>query len=44
MVDNAEKSIFKIVTPFDFSEVFVTVENEGDLKFPTGTEISRAKI
>jgi hypothetical protein len=44
LIENGEKSKFKTVTPFDFSEVFVTVENEGDLKFPTGSEISRTKI
>lgn len=44
MNDNAEKSSFKTVTPFDFSEVFITVENQGDLKFPTGVEISRTRI
>jgi uncharacterized lipoprotein YddW (UPF0748 family) len=44
MVDNAEKTTFKTVTPFDFNEVFITVENEGDLKYPTGIEISRTKI
>lgn len=44
IVSNAKKSSFKTVAPFDFSEVFITVENEGDLKAPTGTEISRTKI
>lgn len=44
MIDNAEKSTFKTVTPFDFSEVFITVEDQGDLKFPTGVEISRTRI
>lgn len=44
MNNNAKKSSFKTVTPFDFSEVFITVENDGDLKFPTGVEISRTRI
>ncbi|NCT09304.1 MAG: hypothetical protein GW772_04375 [Flavobacteriia bacterium] len=44
MNNNAKKSSFKTVTPFDFSEVFITVENDGNLKFPTGTEISRTRI
>lgn len=43
-VRNAKKSTFKTVTPFDFSEVFITVENQGDLMTPTGTEISRTKM
>lgn len=44
IVKNARKSVFKTVTPFDFKEVFITVENQGDLKAPTGKEISRTKI
>lgn len=44
IVDNGSKSKFKTVTPFDFSEVFITVENDGNLKYPTGAEISRTKI
>ena len=44
MIKNAKKSTFKTTTPFDFDEIFITVENQGDLKYPTGTEISRTKI
>jgi hypothetical protein len=44
LIENGKKSKFKTVTPFDFSEVFITVENEGDLKLPIGSEISRIKI
>ena len=43
-VKNAKKTEFKTVTPFDFDEVFITVENQGDLKYPAGREISRTKI
>ena len=43
-VRNAKKSTFKTTTPFDFNEIFITVENQGDLKYPTGTEISRTNI
>lgn len=43
-VDNGKKAKFKTVTPFEFNEVFITVENQGDLKYPTGQEISRTKI
>ncbi len=41
---NAKKATFKTTTPFDFNELFITVENQGDLKYPTGTEIARTKI
>jgi len=44
IIKNAKKSVFKTVTPFDFNEVFITVENQGNLKTPTGKEISRTKI
>jgi len=44
IIKNAKKSTFKTATPFDFDEVFITVENQGDLKSPTGREISRTKI
>ena len=44
IIKNAKKSNFKAVTPFDFNEVFITVENQGALKEPTGKEISRTKI
>lgn len=43
-IKNAKKSTFKTVTPFDFSEVFITVENQGNLLSPTGTEVSRTKM
>ncbi|PKQ43947.1 hypothetical protein [Confluentibacter flavum] len=44
IIDNAEKSTLKTVTPFDFNELFITVEDQGDLKYPTGTEVSRTRI
>ena len=43
-IRNVKKSTFKTVTPFDFKEIFITVENQGDLRYPTGIEISRTKI
>jgi hypothetical protein len=43
-VNNAQKTSFKTLTPFDFNEVFITVENQGDLTYPQGVEISRTKI
>lgn len=44
ILDNAEKSTFETVSPFNFNEVFITVEDQGDLKYPTGREITRVKI
>lgn len=44
IISNAKKSTFKTVTPFDFNEVFITVEDQGDLMSPTGAEISRTKM
>lgn len=43
-VENAKKTSFKTVTPFDFDEVVITVENQGDQLYPKGIEISRTKI
>jgi hypothetical protein len=43
-VENAEKTVFKTVTPFDFDEVFITIENQGDSNYPLGVEIARTKI
>lgn len=43
-VKNAEKTTFKTTTPFDFNEIFITVEQKGDVGYPTGAEISRTKF
>ena len=43
-VDKAEETTFKTVTPFDFDEVFITVEKQGNLEYPEGIEIARTKI
>jgi hypothetical protein len=43
-IRNAKKTSFKTLTPFDFNEVIITVENQGDLMYPAGTEISRTKM
>ena len=43
-VDNGEKVELEATTPFDFSAIFITVENEGNLHYPTGTEIARATV
>jgi len=38
---NAKKAVLKTVTPFNVKEIFITAEDQGDLTFPSGTEISR---
>lgn len=43
-IRNARKSTFKTSTPFDFNEIFITVEDQGDLSYPTGREVTRTKI
>lgn len=43
-VKNAEKTTFQSITAFDFYEIFITVEQQGDLDSPRGTELSRARI
>jgi hypothetical protein len=44
LVTNGGKATFKTTTAFDFDEVFITVENQSDLSYPTGVEISRTKF
>ena len=41
---NAQKAVLKTITPFNFSEVFITAEEKGNLTYPTGTEISRIRF
>jgi len=41
IVKNAKTSSLKSLTAFDFNEVFITVEEQGDIRYPQGTEISR---
>jgi hypothetical protein len=43
-VENAKKTTFETTTAFDFYEVFITVENQGNLNYPQGKEIGRIKI
>lgn len=40
-VENAQKSTLKTVTSFDFNEVFITAEEQGDVLAPAGIEITR---
>lgn len=38
---NAKKAVLKTVTPFNVREIFITAEEQGDLTYPAGIEISR---
>ncbi len=44
IVENGKENKFKTVTPFDFDEIFITVENQGDLQYPRGVEIARTRL
>ena len=39
--ENAKKVVLKAVTPFNVREIFITAEEQGNLSYPAGTEISR---
>lgn len=41
IIKNGKKSTLNTVTPFEVKEIFITAEEEGNLSYPTGTEISR---
>jgi hypothetical protein len=41
---NAQTAKLETVTPFAFSEVFITAEGQGDISYPNGVEISRARF
>jgi hypothetical protein len=38
---NAKKAVLKTVTPFNIKEIFITAEEQGNLSYPAGIEISR---
>ena len=38
---NAKKASISITTPFNVREIFITAEDQGDLSYPAGVEISR---
>lgn len=40
-VRNAKTSSLKSLTAFDFTEVFITAEEQGDIVYPSGPEITR---
>ncbi len=41
---NANSVTIETLTPQDFSEVFITAEQDGNMSYPKGVEISRAKF
>jgi hypothetical protein len=41
---NARTASLKTVTPFDVREIFITAENQGDLSYPSGAEITRTTL
>ena len=38
---NAKKATLETTTPFDVKEIFITAEEQGNLNYPSGVEISR---
>ncbi len=38
---NAKKASLKTSTPFNVKEIFITAEEQDDISYPSGTEISR---
>jgi len=42
--ENAKKVEIKTLVPFKFTEVFITAEDQADISYPTGVEISRIKF
>jgi hypothetical protein len=42
--ENAKKAEMKTLVPFKFTEVFITAEDQADISYPTGVEISRIKF
>lgn len=43
-IKNAKTSSLKTLTAFDFDEVIITAEEQGDIIYPSGIEISRVKV
>lgn len=42
--DSSSKASFETVTPYEADEIFITAEDDASVKYPTGQEISRAKL
>lgn len=44
IVKNGKKTSLKTTTPFNVKEIFITAEEQSDLTYPTGIEISRITL
>ncbi len=44
LIKNGEKATLRSVTPYAVQEIFITAEDQGNLKYPAGVEISRLKL
>lgn len=42
--ENAQTASLTTVTPYDPKEIFITLEEQGSVSTPSGTEISRAEV
>jgi len=41
---NAKTATLETLTPFAFTEIFITAEGQDDISYPSGVEITRAKF
>ncbi len=41
---NAKTATIETLTPFAFTEIFITAEGQADISYPSGVEIARAKF
>ena len=41
---NVENAEIKTLTPFKFTQIFITAEDEAEVSYPNGIEISRVKF
>ena len=41
---NAKTATLETLTPFAFTEIFITAEGHDDISYPSGVEITRAKF
>lgn len=44
MNKNGNKSVLETTTPFKVKEIFITAEDQGNISFPGGVEISRTSF
>lgn len=41
---NGSKAVLKATTPFKVKEIYITAEDQGNISFPAGIEISRTSL